>query len=110
MKALAGQYQSARNQVEREEKRMLVQAGINIQDRVFTSEELAGKLVTERRKFQLGVCEVSGDCSPDSTLLSMLQQSKARGKAWCCPQTLPGMRLGNYQLLCTLLCMSYSTC
>jgi len=57
MKALAGQYQSARNQVEREEKRMLVQAGINIQDRVFTSEELAGKLVTERRKFQLGVCE-----------------------------------------------------
>jgi len=40
MKALAGQYQSARNQVEREEKRMLVQAGINIQDRVFTSEEV----------------------------------------------------------------------
>jgi len=24
--------------------------------------QLAGKLVTERRKFQLGVCEVSGDC------------------------------------------------
>ena len=72
--------------------------------------QLAGKLVTERRKFQLGVCEVSGDCSPDSTLLSMLQQSKARGKAWSCPQTRLGMRPENYQLLCTLLCMSYSTC
>ena len=39
--------------------------------------QLAGKLVTERRKFQLGVCEVSGDCSPDSL----------------------GMRLEKYQLL-----------
>ena len=39
--------------------------------------QLAGKLVTERRKFQLGVCEVSGDCSPDRL----------------------GMRLEKYQLL-----------
>lgn len=57
IKALSAQYQSARNAVEREEKRTLVQAGVNVTDRVFTSEELAGKLVSERRRYQLGVVE-----------------------------------------------------
>lgn len=56
-KALFGQYQSARTAVEREEKKALIAAGINVTDRVFTAEEFASKLVTDRRKFQLGTTE-----------------------------------------------------
>lgn len=57
MKAMFGQYQSARNQVERDEKKALVAAGQNVADHTFSAEELAGKLILERRKFQMGVCE-----------------------------------------------------
>ncbi|XP_064381820.1 arf-GAP with SH3 domain, ANK repeat and PH domain-containing protein 1-like isoform X2 [Halichondria panicea] len=57
IKALFGQYQSARNQAEREERKMLVAAGADVSGRVFTPEELAGKLILDRRKFQLGVVE-----------------------------------------------------
>lgn len=57
IKSLNGQYQSARNQVEKEERKVLAAAGCNITERVFTAEEISGKLITERRRFQLGVCE-----------------------------------------------------
>lgn len=54
---LFSQYDTARNATEKEEKRSLQQQGYSPQERVFTAEELADKLITDRRKFQLGVCE-----------------------------------------------------
>lgn len=66
--------------MEREERKQIAALGLNPQERVFTAEEvrvvwpslppsainvcflfsqLASKLVMDRRKFQLGVCEVS---------------------------------------------------
>eukprot|EP00731_Ephydatia_muelleri_P010938 Em0005g1524a len=57
MKTIFGQYQSARSQVERDEKKALIAAGQNVADHTFSAEELAGKLIVERRKFQLGICE-----------------------------------------------------
>lgn len=74
---LYGQYESTRNQMEKEEKRQMQQMGLNPQEKVFSAEEvsewrggargvvhlyyvlqMAGKLMGDRRKFQLGVCEV----------------------------------------------------
>ena len=67
-----------RDKVEKEERKTLAAAGCNVTERVFSAEEvgcpslpphflppslslqLSGKLITERRRFQLGVCEVKG--------------------------------------------------
>jgi hypothetical protein len=57
IKSLTGQYQSAKDKVEKEERKTLASAGCNVTERVFSAEELSGKLITERRRFQLGVCE-----------------------------------------------------
>jgi Arf-GAP/SH3 domain/ANK repeat/PH domain-containing protein len=57
IKTLNGQYQSAKDKVEKEEKRALAAAGCSVAERVFSAEELSGKLIIERRRFQLGVCE-----------------------------------------------------
>jgi Arf-GAP/SH3 domain/ANK repeat/PH domain-containing protein len=46
-----------RDKVEKEERKTLASAGCNVTERVFSAEELSGKLITERRRFQLGVCE-----------------------------------------------------